>query len=306
MSTATAYQPTPAHQLRGSQGSVVPETVIKSKSPSTLSGPVEASLAFFEPPVDGSKPYNWAGANADNPPNGIPRNFGVDDNDVTINDIRGKESDFTLDNNAFQALPNVSSRMTYEDWNDDETITKVYYPEVEELLLSKVPGAHKITLFDHTIRRPNHSRAPVTRVHIDQTAKSTQARVRQHVPEEAESLLQGRYRIINVWRPLNGPVQAHPLAVADSATVHDDDLVPVEHRYPDRVGETAAVKFNKQQSWYYWSGMQNDERLLLKCFDSDETLGKWGRVPHTAFEDPRTPADAPGRESIEVRALVFG
>jgi len=28
-------------------------------------------------------------------------------------------------------------------------------------------------------------------------------------------------------------------------------------------------------------------------------------VPHTAFVDPTTPADAPPRESIEVRTLVF-
>jgi hypothetical protein len=253
-----------------------------------------------------NQPYNWAGANADNPPNGIPRNFGEDWHTVSINDIRGHETDFTLDNNAFQALRNIPSEMKYEDWADDETVKRVYYPEVEKLLLDSVPGANKIFLFDHTIRRPNHSRAPVTRVHIDQTPKSTEGRVRYHLPDEADALLQGRYRIINVWRPLNGPVRAHPLAVADSATVHDEDLVPVEHRYPDRNGETAGVKFNGSQTWYYWSGMGNDERLFLKCFDSDEALGRWGRVPHTAFEDPRTPEDAPGRESIEVRALVFG
>jgi hypothetical protein len=220
--------------------------------------------------------------------------------------VRGKEGDFTLDNNAFEALPNIPSQMSYEDWTDEETIKRVYYPEVEQLLLDRVPGANRIFLFDHTIRRPGTARSAVTRVHIDQTAKSTAARVEYHLPDDAEELLRGRYRIINVWRPLNGPVQANPLAVADSATVLDEDLVPVEHRYPDRNGETAGVKYNKGQSWYYWSGMKNEERLFLKCFDSDETHGRYGRVPHTAFEDPRTPEGAPGRESIEVRALVFG
>lgn len=225
---------------------------------------------------------------------------------MTIQDIRGKETDFTLDNNAFEALPNVPSAMKYEDWNDEETIKRVYYSEVEKLLLDSVSGSHRIFLFDHTIRRPGTSRSAVTRVHIDQTPKSTEARVRHHLPDEADELLRGRYRIINVWRPLNGPVQANPLAVADSATVRDEDLVPVEHRYPDRNGETAGVKYNAGQTWYYWSGMKNDERLFLKCFDSDQTVGRYGRVPHTAFEDPRTPKGAPGRESIEVRALVFG
>ena len=88
--------------------------------------------------------------------------------------------------------------------------------------------------------------------------------------------------------------------------MRDEDLVGVEHRYPDRTGETAGVQYNAGQRWWYWSGMRNEERLLLKCFDSDETVGRWGRVPHTAFVDPRTPEGAVGRESIEVRALVFG
>lgn len=83
--------------------------------------------------------------------------------------------------------------------------------------------------------------------------------------------------------------------------MNDDALVGIEHRYPDRTGETAAVK-HASERWHYWSGMENHERLLLECFDSE----KGGRVPHTAFVDPRTPEGARERESIEVRALVFG
>lgn len=211
-----------------------------------------------------------------------------------------------MDHNAFEVASNVPSNE--HEFTDDAKIRGVYYPEVEKLLLESLPGANRVLLFDYTIRRssPNAERAPVTRVHIDQTPSSAAARVRFHLPEEAEELLQGRYRIINVWRPLNGPVMAHPLAVADSATVRDEDLIPVEHRYPDRTGETAAVRYNPGQNWYYWSGMKNEDRLFLKCFDSDETVGPFGRVPHTAFVDPRTPEGAIGRESIEVRALVFG
>lgn len=102
------------------------------------------------------------------------------------------------------------------------------------------------------------------------------------------------------------PVVSRPLAFASGRSARDADLVAVEHRYPDRTGETAGVKFNEGQRWFYWSGMTSRERLLLKCFDSDEAVGQWGRVPHTAFVDPRTEVGWPGRESIEVRALVFG
>lgn len=247
------------------------------------------------------KPYNFVDPPKDEP----QRNFSAEDHTVTINDIRGQESTFNLDNNAFSALQNIPSAMTYADWESEETIKSVYYPEVEELLLERVPGASKIFLFDHTIRRsnPNARRMPVTRVHIDQTRRSSEWRVELHMGDEAPELLQGRYRIINVWRPLNGPVYGHPLAYADSSTVRGEDLVGVEHRYPHRTGETAAVKFDEAQRWNYWSGMENDERLLLLCFDSDK---EGRRVPHTAFSDSRTPEGARGRESIEVRALVFG
>jgi hypothetical protein len=50
--------------------------------------------------------------------------------------------------------------------------------------------------------------------------------------------------------------------------------------------------------------MRTDEALLLKCFDT-RTDGTARFAPHTAFVDPTTPADAPPRESIEVRTLVF-
>ncbi len=49
--------------------------------------------------------------------------------------------------------------------------------------------------------------------------------------------------------------------------------------------------------------MRADEALLLKCFDSKTDRARF--APHSAFTDPTAPADAPPRESIEVRTLVF-
>ncbi|KAF2119790.1 hypothetical protein BDV96DRAFT_568213 [Lophiotrema nucula] len=301
--TTAAPRPTPAHQLSNPSPYQPSKTEdVNFQGLPIPRGPVTASLSFYEAPKDGSKPHNYV-----EPKPGVPqRNFGEEWHDVLLNDLRGQETKFNMDNNAFEVIPNIPSEEY--DFTDDEEIKSVYYPEVEKLLLDNVPGANRVLLFDHTIRRsnPDAARAPVTRVHIDQTPSSAEARVRLHVPDEAENLLAGRYRIINVWRPLNGPVMAHPLAVADSATVDDEDLIPVEHRYPNRTGETAAVRHNSRQKWYYWSGMKNEDRMLLKCFDSDESVGQWGRVPHTAFVNPNTPEGAIGRESIEVRALVFG
>ena len=43
---------------------------------------------------------------------------------------------------------------------------------------------------------------------------------------------------------------------------------------------------------------------MLKCYDSKED-GRARFTAHSAFDDPSSPPEAPARESIEVRALVF-
>lgn len=273
-------------------------------------GDVTAPLNYYAPPPSSSPPFNYV----ETPPPGHPqRNYSDAAHPTFIHDLRGSESTPTLDRDAFQILQNIPPSLE-TSFTNDASIQANYYPEVESLLLRSIPGASRIHIFDHTIRRadPQAPRTPVTRVHIDQTASSVEKRVRRYFSqEEAEGLLRGRYRIINVWRPLNkGPVASFPLSFASSASLKDEDVVPIEHRYPDGyLGETAAIRYNPGQRWSYLSGMTGDERILLECFDSESLRpgsGIGGRVPHTAFVDPRTGEDAEGRESIEVRALVFG
>ncbi|CAK7234208.1 hypothetical protein SBRCBS47491_008869 [Sporothrix bragantina] len=270
-------------------------------------GPVHASLLFYEAPPDGSAPYDYVGT----PPVGeTQQNFSQTSQTVHILDIRGREDSFCLKVDGFQtvSVSNVDSHDNV-DFLSDDSIRKTYYPQVQHLLLDQIPGATKVTLFDHTIRRssPDAARGPVTAVHADQTARSGPWRVHRHDPDDADALLTKRVRIINVWRPLNGPVRGHPLALASLTSVASDDVVPVEHRYPDRIGETAAIRYNSGQQFYYWSGMNNDEWLLIQCYDSataedDRVSG----VPHAAFVDERTDPAARYRESIEVRAIVYG
>jgi hypothetical protein len=50
--------------------------------------------------------------------------------------------------------------------------------------------------------------------------------------------------------------------------------------------------------------METNEAVLIKCYDSAED-GRARFAAHSAFDDPASPADAPERESIEVRALVI-
>ncbi|KAL2864247.1 uncharacterized protein BJX67DRAFT_361645 [Aspergillus lucknowensis] len=271
----------------------------------SLAGPVTTHINFFVPPADGSTPFTYV----DKPPAGQPeKNHTAAEHAISVTDIRGHESEYNLDKDAFQPLQHISSAMSYEAFDSDETVKTTYYSEVEDLLLKNVAGAHKVVIFDHTIRKhnPNAYRQPVNYAHVDQTPYAAEQRVRTSIkdPQEAEALLRGRYRIINVWRPLNGKVESMPLAFASAASVAPENLHPVQRRYPHYTGETMGVQFNPGQRWFYWSGIDDDERILIKCSDTQEGVAH--HVPHSAFPDPRSPADAKPRESIEVRAIVFG
>ncbi|KAL7924806.1 hypothetical protein ACQKWADRAFT_310986 [Trichoderma austrokoningii] len=265
---------------------------------------VDTVLHFHKDNEDGSPPapqYAGKAASFNERP--------TEERKVTIRDVAGQEEKYTLDKTGFQFHRHTSVE---KDFVDDEHIKAHYYPETEQLL-KDVTGASKIFIFDHTIRRPLPGdvtgsnatvfRGPVNRVHIDQSYSAALSRVPFHLPEEADELLKGRVQLINVWRPIR-QVQRDPLAVAEAHSVAEEDLVPVPLIYPNRNGETLGVRHNGAQRWFYKSGLVPEEVLLIKCFDS-KTDGRARRVPHTAFVDPNAAADAPARESIEVRALVF-
>jgi hypothetical protein len=198
------------------------------------------------------------------------------------------------------------------DFFSDEEVKAIYYPEAEQLLRD-LTRADRVHVFDTTVRRrvPGaedrvavQPRQPVPRVHVDHTEKSGPQRVRDLLPGEADSLLRGRVQIINLWRPIRGPLLDMPLAVCDAASVRPEQLIPSDLVYKDRVGETYSVTYDPGHRWYYVPEMTADEVLLLKCYDSN-TESRARFAPHTAFADPTTPPGARPRESIELRALVF-
>jgi hypothetical protein len=193
-------------------------------------------------------------------------------------------------------------------------------------------GASRVFIFDHTIRRATIdnrdgtsgkiTRGPGFRVHIDQTYKASENRVKYHLPNEAEELLKKRFQIINVsthfplphlkpfltnpslqvWRPIR-TIFRDPLGLADAHSVPESDLVAAKLIYPDREGETFAVKPNPAHRWYFKYAQRPDEPLFIKCYDSIDD-GRARRVPHSAFVNKKHENDAT-RESIEVRTLVF-
>ena len=73
--------------------------------------------------------------------------------------------------------------------------------------------------------------------------------------------------IMQVWRPLKGPVDDSPLALVDAQTVRPDDLMQNQLQFPDRLGHTYSVKHNPGMS-ACWSLM--DWHALLWKFTPSE------------------------------------
>ncbi|GAA6045680.1 7alpha-cephem-methoxylase P8 chain related protein [Rhodotorula toruloides] len=290
---------------------------------------LEADLVYFSgETTDGQKPYQLQ---FPSPGPSLPSTNAILQTHLTpIHDLRPligtpAAEGISTETTGFGILPRdrTGTKMRYEDWKDEEKVRSVYYKEVDELFKREF-GATRTIIFDHTIRRTEpegketpdtpSNRKPVARVHVDQTPASGERRVRRHAGADADRLLRGRAQLINLWRPLRGPVLDIPLAIADARTLSPStDLVQSRLIYPQEgegaqpEGETLSVKWGEGLRWYYLSEMGADEVLLLKCWEHSPE-GKVGTItPHTAFVDPRYygKEGVQLRESVEVRVLVF-
>ncbi|MDJ0968806.1 MAG: CmcJ/NvfI family oxidoreductase [Kiloniellales bacterium] len=229
---------------------------------------------------------------------------------VQIHNARARSEGFSLDREGFVLVTQSSA---VGDFYDDEEIAAVYDSEVLALV-RRVTGAERVEIFDHTRRAASLKvqaarliREPASIIHNDYTARSGPQRLRDHFagnPEEAEALLRRRFAIVNVWRSIRGPVAKAPLALCDASSVAPEDLVSVERRAKDRIGEIQQALHSPDHRWYYFPDMQPDEALLIKTYDS-ETDGRARFTIHTAFDDPKAAWDAPERESIETRCFAF-
>jgi hypothetical protein len=263
---------------------------------------VVAPLNFLAPMAEKPVAYNYE------PPPGIPVRTGQRiTHHVPIRDARPMIDLLSLDKEGFVLLHHQTA---VANFYDEEQITSVYYPECERVM-QEATGAVRVVAFDHIVRnaamaaiKGSGIKMPAKGVHNDYTAWSSPKRVRDLMGDEAEALLKNRFAIINLWRPIRGPLLESPLALCDAQSLEEENLIASDLRYPDRTGETYSITYNPNQRYYYFPKMQADEAVLIRCFDSSLD-GPHRFSAHTGFDDPETPADAPPRESIEVRTLVF-
>jgi len=250
------------------------------------------------------------------PASGLPVTTPVNEYvEVLLEDARTWQQAPGLDEQGYEFHQHASK---FSDFYDEQYVRKYYYPEVVAALKA-FTGAREVFVFDHNVRstvraaRGQHGvRTPVDAAHVDYTLVSGPRRIREILNQAGRlDLISSPVALINLWRPITGPVEDVPLALCDARSVGPGELVETkilhfqegQNDIPGHLGEIYSLYFNARHRWSFVSRMQTDDVLLLKCYDS-RTDGRARFLPHTGFKNPACPQEYTPRESIEARTLV--
>jgi hypothetical protein len=224
----------------------------------------------------------------------------------------------------------VGHRSAVADWTDDHEISRVHYPEVEELA-RRLTGCDAALVSDHVKRngadeRRQREQVPVRLVHSDfaanyeAVARSVYREVRGR---GAETLARNglsstdveaapRIAVLQFWRNLGAAKMDLPVGFCDGRTVTPADAVPFRYTGYVAGGRSFdalalfAPKRPAAHHWYWYPEMQPDEVVVFRTYDTDlvQADRTWF-TPHSAFRDPEVKEGAPPRFSIELRVLCL-
>lgn len=239
-------------------------------------------------------------------------NLNLEAHHVAIEDFRGRRSDVSLAEAGFTLVDHPSSLGAGDDL---EAATPRYIEEVRELV-ANLTGAPHVAMtrpvFRWSERDPHPNRVnsrPGRFVHVDYSRDSFHQFARQHLGDDPDAghWLGGRYAAFNIWRVMSQPPQDCPLAMLDRRSTAPGDVIEGDSIIDSAVNPlsfgSSLYRFSPRHRWGYFSNMQPDEALVFAAYDSaDDTLPG---CPHSAFDDPTAPANAPPRASCEIRAYVY-
>lgn len=238
----------------------------------------------------------------------------------------------------------ITSKLTWEEcgfellqhssgvgnwWNDDE-VDRIYYDEIETL-------ARKLTSCDHVLFYPAIFRseamakkhpdfAPIQHVHSDFTETYGEMIKNPDHPyrEIFEPFMAGagissenirnasRIIALQFWRNIGPALPDFPIGFCDCRTVAREALTPVLVREYGGVRNDVEVfvasqpNFEGQHHWYTFPCLSADEVVVFRTYDSARVeCGKAFWTLHSAFRDTSLSADAPARQSLELRAICL-
>lgn len=234
---------------------------------------------------------------------------------MLIRDCRELKQSLSLDQSGFELHFHHSKT---RDFYDTEEVKNHYYPEMRDFLKAKV-GAEDVIVFDDNTRSAVRAEAgqfgvrqPTQSAHVDYTVSSGPRRCLEILKDAGKLEYQGqRMALVNIWRPITGPVEDWPLTVCDARTTEENDFVETNiHHFgeddletPRHSGQVFSLQHSAAHEWYFAPQMQPNEILFLKGYDS--LPGHACFTPHTGFINPEAPEECIPRESIELRTLVI-
>ena len=229
------------------------------------------------------------------------------------------------------ALGHCESRC--KNFYDAAEVERVFYPEMEKLLLEFFPGATDALVYNHDVfdkdykgdrtedqdnKNPGVNANYAYIVHNDLNDNSGRVRCRelltknlrnfgreQHYTEEqADAKMSRRFMSINLAKPME-TVRQNPFVLCAWPSFADQPYITNYRVYDDRVGETTRFTYRPDHEWYWFPQQKPTEVSMLKCYDSvtDGSVSRWSF--HSACVDPTAPDDAPCRKNVVVRAFVF-
>jgi hypothetical protein len=216
---------------------------------------------------------------------------------------------------------------------DAAEVERVFYPEIEKLLLEFFPDATDALVYNHDVfdkdyagdrtedqaaKNPGVQSRYANIVHNDLNDNSGRVRCRElltrnlrnfgrqqhYTEEEADRKMARRFMSINLAKPME-TIEQFPFVLCAWPSFADQPYITNYRIYDDRVGETTRFTYRPDHEWYWFPRQTPTEVSMLKCYDSvtDGSVSRWSF--HTACIDPTAPADARCRKNVVVRSFVF-
>ncbi|MFL5283416.1 MAG: CmcJ/NvfI family oxidoreductase, partial [Rhodopila sp.] len=216
---------------------------------------------------------------------------------------------------------------------DSAEVERVFYPEIEKLLLEFFPDATDALVYNHDVfdkdyagdrtenqdaKNPGVNANYAMLVHNDLNDNSGRVRCRElltknlrnfgrtqtYTEEEADAKMSRRFMSINLAKPIE-TIEQFPFVLCAWPSFADQPYINNYRIYDDRVGETTRFTYRPNHEWYWIPQQKPNEVSMLKCYDSvtDGSVSRWSF--HTACIDPTAPANARCRKNVVVRSFVF-
>ena len=220
-----------------------------------------------------------------------------------------------------------------QNFYDAAEVERVFYPEMEKLLLEFFPDATDAFVYNHGVfdkdytggvkedqdnKDPGVNTFYANIVHNDLNDNSGRVRCRElltknlrnfgrtqrYTEAEADAKMSRRFMSINLAKPME-TVRQNPFVLCAWPSFADQPYITNYRIYDDRVGETTRFTYRPNHEWYWLPQQKSTEVSMLKCYDSvtDSSVSRWSF--HSACVDPTAPDDASCRKNVVVRSLIF-